>query len=112
MIWLDNFGVALDSQSRIIAPEYGTSVFQPSNPKIFVGGDIVHGSDLVVMIIAEGCKVAKDIVEYLTVYKLHRLHRVCIYAYFTRCNALRWLLLFILVFFSLSLMVFILVLLD
>ncbi len=55
MEWLAKHSVELDSQGRIIAPEGSENAFQTSNPpKIFAGGDIVRGSDLVVTAIAEG----------------------------------------------------------
>ena len=42
--------------------------FRPhSNPKIFAGGDIVRGSDLVVTAIAEGRKAADGIMNWLEV---------------------------------------------
>ena len=67
MEWLANFGVELDSQGRIIAPENSDNAFQTSNPKIFAGGDIVRGSDLVVTAIAEGRKAAEGIMDFLEV---------------------------------------------
>ncbi|PKH25809.1 glutamate synthase small subunit [Enterobacterales bacterium CwR94] len=67
MEWLSDFGVELDKQGRIIAPEQGENAFQTSNPKIFAGGDIVRGSDLVVTAIAEGRKAAEGIMDYLEV---------------------------------------------
>ncbi|HCR8323141.1 TPA: glutamate synthase small subunit, partial [Shigella flexneri] len=57
----------LDSQGRIIAPEGNDNAFQTSNPKIFAGGDIVRGSDLVVTAIAEGRKAADGIMNWLEV---------------------------------------------
>ena len=56
-----------DSQGRVIAPEGSDNAFQTSNPKIFAGGDIVRGSDLVVTAIAEGRKAADGILNYLEV---------------------------------------------
>ena len=41
--------------------------FQTSNPKIFAGGDIVRGSDLVVTAIWEGRQAAEGILDYLDV---------------------------------------------
>lgn len=67
MEWLASFGVELDAQGRIIAPENSDNAFQTSNPKIFAGGDIVRGSDLVVTAIAEGRKAAEGIMDYLEV---------------------------------------------
>jgi glutamate synthase (NADPH/NADH) small chain len=41
--------------------------FQTSNPKIFAGGDMVRGSDLVVTAIWEGRQAAEGILDYLGV---------------------------------------------
>ncbi|ATA25618.1 glutamate synthase [Brenneria goodwinii] len=67
MEWLAEYGVELDKQGRIIAPEGNENAFQTSNPKIFAGGDAVRGSDLVVTAIAEGRKAADGIMNYLEV---------------------------------------------
>jgi glutamate synthase (NADPH/NADH) small chain len=67
MEWLAKHSVELDSQGRIIAPEGSDNAFQTSNPKIFAGGDIVRGSDLVVTAIAEGRKAAEGIMNFLEV---------------------------------------------
>ena len=67
MEWLAKHSVELDSQGRIIAPEGHENAFQTSNPKIFAGGDIVRGSDLVVTAIAEGRKAADGIMNWLEV---------------------------------------------
>ena len=67
MEWLAKHSVELDSQGRIIAPEGSDNAFQTSNPKIFAGGDIVRGSDLVVTAIAEGRKAADGIMNFLEV---------------------------------------------
>jgi len=40
---------------------------QTTNPKIFAGGDIVRGSDLVVTAIFEGRNAAEGIMDYLEV---------------------------------------------
>ena len=47
----------------MIQPEGSDNAFQTSNPKIFAGGDIVCGSDLVVTAIAEGRKAADAIMN-------------------------------------------------
>ena len=39
--------------------------FQTSNPKIFSGGDMVRGSDLVVTAVWEGREAAKSIIKYV-----------------------------------------------
>lgn len=67
MTWLEGYGVELDKQGRVIAPENSDNAFQTSNPGIFAGGDAVRGSDLVVTAIAEGRKAADGIMNYLEV---------------------------------------------
>jgi glutamate synthase (NADPH/NADH) small chain len=51
----------------VIAPEHQTFKFQTANPKIFAGGDMVRGSDLVVTAIWEGRQAAEGILDYLEV---------------------------------------------
>jgi len=65
--WFGDFGIILDEKGRVRAPEHGTFPFQTSNPKIFSGGDMVRGSDLVVTAIAEGRKAAEGIMDYMGV---------------------------------------------
>lgn len=65
--WFASQGVALDNGGRVIAPEQQTYPFQTKNPKIFAGGDMVRGSDLVVTAIWEGRQAAKGILDYLEV---------------------------------------------
>jgi len=67
MDWLAQHDVNLDNQGRVVAPEAVENAFQTSNPKIFAGGDVVRGSDLVVTAIAEGRKAAEGIMNYLEV---------------------------------------------
>ena len=52
---------------RVVAAEEQPFAFQTSNPKIFAGGDMVRGSDLVVTAIYEGRKAAEGILDYLEV---------------------------------------------
>lgn len=63
--WLADYGVILDEKGRVRAPQHGKYAFQTSNPKIFAGGDMVRGSDLVVTAIFEGRKAAEGILDYL-----------------------------------------------
>lgn len=65
--WFDAQGVEQDTTGRVIAPEHQTYKFQTKNPKIFAGGDMVRGSDLVVTAIWEGREAAKGILDYLNV---------------------------------------------
>ena len=59
--------VNLDGSGRVVAPEQQAFKFQTSNPKIFAGGDMVRGSDLVVTAIWEGRQAAEGILDYLNV---------------------------------------------
>ncbi len=63
--WFANVGVETDASGRVNAPEQSTYKFQTSNPKIFAGGDMVRGSDLVVTAIWEGRQAAEGILDYL-----------------------------------------------
>lgn len=65
--WFDEKSVNVDNGGRVIAPEKGEFPFQTSNPKIFAGGDMVRGSDLVVTAIYEGRTAAEGILDYLDV---------------------------------------------
>ena len=65
--WLANVEVEVNSWGGVEAPEAGDFAFQTANPKIFAGGDMVRGSDLVVTAIAEGRKAAEGILDYLDV---------------------------------------------
>ncbi|QFU77510.1 glutamate synthase small subunit [Halioglobus maricola] len=65
--WLDDVSVELNSWNGVVAQEHQTYKFQTSNPKIFAGGDMVRGSDLVVTAIWEGREAAEGILDYLDV---------------------------------------------
>ncbi|WP_210397273.1 FAD-dependent oxidoreductase [Motiliproteus sediminis] len=65
--WFEQFDIKLDEGGRVIAPEDGACAFQTSNPKVFAGGDMVRGSDLVVTAIDEGRRAADGIMDYLEV---------------------------------------------
>lgn len=65
--WFADVEVQVDGQGRVIAPEQARYKFQTSNPKVFAGGDMVRGSDLVVTAIWEGRQAAEGILDYLEV---------------------------------------------
>ncbi len=65
--WLNEFNVDLDERGRIVAPANGEFKHQTSNEKIFSGGDMVRGSDLVVTAVFEGREAAEGILDYLDV---------------------------------------------
>ena len=61
--WFADQGVELNSWQGVIAEESQTFKFQTSNPKIFDGGDMVLGSDLVVTAIWAGRQAAAGILD-------------------------------------------------
>ncbi|MBQ0752845.1 MAG: FAD-dependent oxidoreductase [Gammaproteobacteria bacterium] len=65
--WFEVQGVNMDDSGRVQAAEKQQFPFQTSNEKIFAGGDMVRGSDLVVTAIWEGREAAKGILDYLDV---------------------------------------------
>ncbi len=65
--WFTNVNINLDGSGRVVAAEQQTYKFQTSNPKIFAGGDMVRGSDLVVTAIWEGRQAAEGILDYLDI---------------------------------------------
>lgn len=65
--WFADKQIDTDSQGRVVAPEQAQYKFQTSNPKVFAGGDMVRGSDLVVTAIWEGRQAAEGILDYLQV---------------------------------------------
>ena len=65
--WFSEQNISIDDGGRVLAPEQAEFPFQTSNPKVFAGGDMVRGSDLVVTAIWEGRKAAEGILDYLDV---------------------------------------------
>ncbi len=65
--WFEGSTIGMDGSGRVLAAEQQTYKFQTSNPKIFAGGDMVRGSDLVVTAIWEGRQAAEGILDYLNV---------------------------------------------
>ncbi|QIB65849.1 FAD-dependent oxidoreductase [Kineobactrum salinum] len=65
--WLEELAVATNDWQGVVAPEEQTYKFQTSNPRVFAGGDMVRGSDLVVTAIWEGRQAAEGILDYLEV---------------------------------------------
>jgi glutamate synthase (NADPH/NADH) small chain len=65
--WFEEFGIETDDRGRVKAPAEGACKFQTTNEKVFAGGDMVRGSDLVVTAIHEGRQAAEGILDYLQV---------------------------------------------
>ena len=65
--WFDEFSIELDERGRVIASANAEFKYQTANPKVFSGGDMVRGSDLVVTAVFDGRQAAEGILEYLGV---------------------------------------------
>ena len=64
--WFDDFSIDTHKNGLVVAEEHQEFQFQTSNKKIFSGGDMVRGSDLVVTAIWEGREAAKSIIKYVS----------------------------------------------
>jgi glutamate synthase (NADPH/NADH) small chain len=62
--WFKDFNIKINNAGLVEAPENQVLKFQTSNSKIFSGGDMVRGSDLVVTAIWEGREAAKSIIQF------------------------------------------------
>ena len=65
--WFSEHNIEVDERGRVKAPAHQEFKYQSSNPKIFAGGDMVRGSDLVVTAVYEGREAAEGILDYLDV---------------------------------------------
>ena len=65
--WFTEFGIQCDERGRVKAPAMAQYKHQTTNPKVFAGGDMVRGSDLVVTAVFEGRNAAEGILDYLGV---------------------------------------------
>ena len=64
--WFDDFNIKTKKNGLVIAEEEQKYKFQTSNKKVFSGGDMVRGSDLVVTAIWEGREAGKSIIKYIS----------------------------------------------
>ncbi len=65
--WFSNYAIETDERDRVTIRKDEQFFGQTGNPKIFSGGDMVRGSDLVVTAVFEGREAAKGILNYLEV---------------------------------------------
>jgi glutamate synthase (NADPH/NADH) small chain len=65
--WFGEFDINTLDSGRVLVKAMGAIPFQTSNPKVFAGGDMVRGSDLVVTAVHEGREAAKGIARFLGV---------------------------------------------
>ncbi len=65
--WFEDYDIEILPSGRVRVATLGEHPFQTTNKKIFAGGDMVRGSDLVVTAVFEGREAAMGIVRYLGV---------------------------------------------
>jgi glutamate synthase (NADPH) small chain len=65
--WLGEHGIRVHDGGRVRVSAGAHNAFQTNNPKVFAGGDMVRGSDLVVTAVFEGREAARGILQYLGV---------------------------------------------
>jgi len=65
--WFAEFQIETDDRGRVRVSKDPRRGFQTANPKVFAGGDMVRGSDLVVTAVFEGREAAKGILDYIGV---------------------------------------------
>jgi glutamate synthase (NADPH/NADH) small chain len=63
--WLAEAGIEILPSGRVLVASLGKFPFQTSHPRVFAGGDMVRGSDLVVTAVYEGREAAAGMVRYL-----------------------------------------------
>ncbi|HET9388647.1 MAG TPA: FAD-dependent oxidoreductase [Steroidobacteraceae bacterium] len=63
--WLSQHDIRLHASGRVRVSAARHAPFQTTNPKVFAGGDMVRGSDLVVTAVFEGREAAAGILQYL-----------------------------------------------
>jgi glutamate synthase (NADPH) small chain len=66
-LWFAEHRIGLDTGGRVLASASHLYKFQTTNPKVFAGGNMVRGSDLVVTAVFEGRQAAEGILAYLNV---------------------------------------------
>jgi glutamate synthase (NADPH/NADH) small chain len=65
--WMMEAGIETHPNGRVRVSSAADRSFQTTNPKVFAGGDMVRGSDLVVTAVFEGREAAKGILNHLGV---------------------------------------------
>ncbi|MDN5870556.1 MAG: FAD-dependent oxidoreductase [Nitrococcus sp.] len=65
--WFESHQIRVDERDRVLVAKTGEQRYQTDNPKIFAGGDMVRGADLVVTAVWDGREAAKGILAYLDV---------------------------------------------
>jgi glutamate synthase (NADPH/NADH) small chain len=63
--WFDSHAIGVHPSGRVRVTASAARPVQTTNPKVFAGGDMVRGSDLVVTAVFEGREAARGILDYL-----------------------------------------------
>ncbi len=63
--WFDDSGIRVHDNGRVRVSAHPRRPFQTTHEKVFAGGDMVRGSDLVVTAVFEGREAARGILDYL-----------------------------------------------
>ncbi|MCP5278541.1 MAG: FAD-dependent oxidoreductase [Thiobacillus sp.] len=69
--WFADLGITTDQGGRVVVNSVAKDqkyAYQTANAKVFAGGDMVRGSDLVVTAVYEGREAAKGMLEFLGVW--------------------------------------------
>jgi glutamate synthase (NADPH/NADH) small chain len=65
--WFASHDIRVHGDGRVRVRADRDTTFQTTNPKVFAGGDMVRGSDLVVTAVFEGREAAMSILGYLNI---------------------------------------------
>jgi len=65
--WMEEAGIRLHGDGRVRVSADPRRPFQTTHEKVFAGGDMVRGSDLVVTAVFEGREAARGMLDYLGV---------------------------------------------
>jgi glutamate synthase (NADPH/NADH) small chain len=65
--WFEAHGIKLHPNGRVRVSADARRPFATTNPRVFAGGDMVRGADLVVTAVFEGREAARGILDYLGV---------------------------------------------
>jgi glutamate synthase (NADPH/NADH) small chain len=63
--WFADHDIKLHQSGRVRVAASRERPFQTTNPRVFAGGDMVRGSDLVVTAVFEGREAARGILKFL-----------------------------------------------
>ncbi|MEM7081401.1 MAG: FAD-dependent oxidoreductase [Pseudomonadota bacterium] len=66
--WFSHHNIELLDNNLVKVERNPHTPFQTTNPKVFAGGDMVRGADLVVTAVFEGREAARGILNYLEVH--------------------------------------------